>query len=129
MDNAAEPYDLVTVLLRLQGFEGMGREIGLGHSIDDFTRGCHRRWAARSFPKSACIARGWVAIPWGFEAWLTSASLRRSPPSGKALHWCRGLPLVTKRYPWHSAEIAEMGPTDHDRKTRIKAVGSSLSIS
>jgi hypothetical protein len=35
MDNAAEPYDLVTVLLRLQGFEGMGREIGLGHSIDD----------------------------------------------------------------------------------------------
>jgi len=35
MDNAAEPYDLVTVLLRLQGFEGMGREIGLGHSTDD----------------------------------------------------------------------------------------------
>jgi hypothetical protein len=34
MDNA-EPYDLVTVLLRLEGFEGMGRTIGLGHSIDD----------------------------------------------------------------------------------------------
>jgi hypothetical protein len=34
MDNA-EPYDLVTVLLRLEGFEGMGRTIGLGHAIDD----------------------------------------------------------------------------------------------
>ena len=34
MDNT-EPYDTVTVLLRLQGFEGMGRTIGLGHSIDD----------------------------------------------------------------------------------------------
>ena len=33
--NAADPYDLVTVLLRLQGFEGMRREISLGHSIDD----------------------------------------------------------------------------------------------
>jgi hypothetical protein len=35
MDNAAESYDLVTVLLRLEGFEEMGREIGLGHPIDD----------------------------------------------------------------------------------------------
>jgi hypothetical protein len=34
MDNA-EPYDLVTVLSSLQGFEGMGRTIGLAHSIDD----------------------------------------------------------------------------------------------
>jgi hypothetical protein len=32
MDNAAEPYDLVTVLLRL---EGIGREIGRGHPIAD----------------------------------------------------------------------------------------------
>jgi hypothetical protein len=35
MDNAAKPYELVSVLMRLEGFEGMGREIGLGHSIDD----------------------------------------------------------------------------------------------
>jgi len=34
MDNAAEPYDLVTVLLRLKGLEGMAHEIGR-HSIDD----------------------------------------------------------------------------------------------
>ncbi len=34
MDNA-EPYDLVTVLWRLEGFEGIGRTIGLGQSIDD----------------------------------------------------------------------------------------------
>jgi hypothetical protein len=34
MDNA-EPDDLVTVLLRLEGFDGMGHTIGLGHSIDD----------------------------------------------------------------------------------------------
>jgi hypothetical protein len=33
MDNA-EPYDLVTVLLRLQGLEGMAHEIGR-HSTDD----------------------------------------------------------------------------------------------
>jgi hypothetical protein len=33
MDNA-EPYDLVTVLIRLQGFEGMAHEIGR-HSTDD----------------------------------------------------------------------------------------------
>jgi hypothetical protein len=33
MDNA-EPYDLVTVLMRLQGFEGMAHEIGR-HSTDD----------------------------------------------------------------------------------------------
>jgi len=37
MDNAAEPYDVVTVLLRLQGFEGMGRTIGLGHTDDNVT--------------------------------------------------------------------------------------------
>jgi hypothetical protein len=35
MNDAAETYDLVTVLLRLEGFDGMGRDIGLGHSIDD----------------------------------------------------------------------------------------------
>jgi hypothetical protein len=34
MDNAAEPYDLVTVLLRLQNLEGMVHEIGR-HSADD----------------------------------------------------------------------------------------------
>lgn len=34
MDNAAEPYDLVTVLLRLEGLKGMAHEIGR-HSIDD----------------------------------------------------------------------------------------------
>jgi hypothetical protein len=32
MDNAE---DLVTVLSRLEGFDGMGRTIGLGHSVDD----------------------------------------------------------------------------------------------
>jgi hypothetical protein len=32
MDNAAEPYDLVTVLMRL---EGIGREIGRSHPIED----------------------------------------------------------------------------------------------
>jgi hypothetical protein len=35
MDNAAEPHDVVTVLLRLQGFEGMGRTIGLGRTDDN----------------------------------------------------------------------------------------------
>ena len=32
MDNAAEPYDLITVLSRL---EGIGREIGRGQPADD----------------------------------------------------------------------------------------------
>ena len=30
MDNAAEPYDLITVLWRLEGFKGMVSEIGPG---------------------------------------------------------------------------------------------------
>lgn len=34
-DNAAEPYDLVTVLLRLESLKGMGSEIGRGYSVDD----------------------------------------------------------------------------------------------
>ena len=32
MDNAEEPYELITVLSRL---EGIGREIGQGHSVGD----------------------------------------------------------------------------------------------
>ena len=35
MDNAAEQYDLMTVLWRLEGFKGIKREIGQGHSIDE----------------------------------------------------------------------------------------------
>jgi hypothetical protein len=35
MDNTAEPYDLVTVLMNLQALEGMGGEIGRGHPVDD----------------------------------------------------------------------------------------------
>jgi hypothetical protein len=35
MDNAAEPYDLTTVLLRLESFKGMASEIGRGYSVDD----------------------------------------------------------------------------------------------
>ncbi len=34
MDNTAEPYDLVTVLMSLQALEGMGGEIGRG-PVDD----------------------------------------------------------------------------------------------
>ena len=33
MDNAAEQYDLISVLWRLDGFRGI--EIGEGHSIDE----------------------------------------------------------------------------------------------
>jgi hypothetical protein len=35
MDNIAEPYDLLTVLMSLQGLEGMGSEIGRGRPLDD----------------------------------------------------------------------------------------------
>ena len=35
MDNAAEQYDLITVLWRLDGFRGIEDEIGQGHSIDE----------------------------------------------------------------------------------------------
>jgi len=35
MENAAEPYDLITVLLRLETFKGIASEIGRGHSVDD----------------------------------------------------------------------------------------------
>lgn len=35
MDNAAEQYDLITVLWRLDGFKGIESEIGQGYSIDE----------------------------------------------------------------------------------------------
>ena len=35
MENAAEPYDLITVLLRLESFKGIASESGGGHSVDD----------------------------------------------------------------------------------------------
>jgi hypothetical protein len=35
MDNAAEQYDLISVLWRLDGFRGIEGEIGQGHSIDE----------------------------------------------------------------------------------------------
>ena len=35
MGNAAEQYDLISVLWRLDGFRGMEGEIGQGHSIDE----------------------------------------------------------------------------------------------
>ncbi len=35
MDNAAEQYDLITALWRLDGFGGIKGEIGQGHSIDE----------------------------------------------------------------------------------------------
>ena len=35
MDNAAEQYDLISVLWRLEGFRGIEGEIGQGHSIDE----------------------------------------------------------------------------------------------
>lgn len=41
MDNAAEQYDLITVLWRLDGFKGIKDEIGQGHCIGE-PRGRHR---------------------------------------------------------------------------------------
>jgi hypothetical protein len=35
MDNAAEQYDLIAVLWRLDGFKGMEDESGQGHSIEE----------------------------------------------------------------------------------------------
>jgi hypothetical protein len=35
MDNAAEQYDLISVLWRLDGFRGIESEIGQGHSIEE----------------------------------------------------------------------------------------------
>jgi hypothetical protein len=35
MDNAAEQYDLITALWRLDGFTGIEAEIGQDHSIDE----------------------------------------------------------------------------------------------
>ena len=58
MDNA-EPYDTVTVLLRLQSFEGMGRTIGLGHSIDDFQVATTDRRRPGLFQKMLTSLRSW----------------------------------------------------------------------
>jgi len=35
MENAAEPYDLVTVVLCLESFKGIASEIGQAHPVDD----------------------------------------------------------------------------------------------
>jgi hypothetical protein len=35
MDNAADQYDLITVLWRLDGFKGIGSEIGQSHFIEE----------------------------------------------------------------------------------------------
>jgi len=35
MDNVPEPYDLITVLWRLEGFKTIEGEIGQGQSIDE----------------------------------------------------------------------------------------------
>jgi hypothetical protein len=58
MDNA-EPYDTVTVLLRLEGFEGMGRTIGLGHSIDDLQVDTTDGGRPGLFRKALASLRAW----------------------------------------------------------------------
>ena len=58
MDNA-EPYDLVTVLLRLEGFEGMGRTIGLDHSVDDLQVGTTGGGRPGFFRKALASLRAW----------------------------------------------------------------------
>ena len=64
MDNA-EPYDLVTVLLRLEGFEGMGRTIGLGHSIDDSHVAATDGGRTGLFRKMLTSLRSWRSWPDG----------------------------------------------------------------
>jgi len=55
MDNVAEPFDLITVLWRLEGFKTIEGEIGQGQSIDE--RGARHRYRADgSFAKATCIA-------------------------------------------------------------------------
>ena len=55
MDNVPEPYDLITVLWRLEGFKTIEGEIGQGQSIDE--RGARHRYRADgSFAKATCIA-------------------------------------------------------------------------
>jgi hypothetical protein len=59
----AEAYDFVTVLLGLKSLEGMGREIGLGHSIDDLgvpTTDAGRTGLFRKMLRSLRSVRSWA---------------------------------------------------------------------
>ena len=60
MDNAAEQYDLLTVLWRLDGFKGIEGEIGQGHSIDEHVAATDRGQTGRLRKLLASFQR-WVA--------------------------------------------------------------------
>jgi hypothetical protein len=47
MDNAAEEYDLIVVLWRLDGFRGIEGETGQGHCIDEHVAATDSRQMGR----------------------------------------------------------------------------------
>jgi hypothetical protein len=60
MDNAAEQYDLISVLWRLDGFRGIEGEIGQGHSIDERVAATDSGQEGR-FRKLLVSLQHWVA--------------------------------------------------------------------
>lgn len=62
MDNAAEQYDLISVLWRLDGFRGIEGEIGQGHSIDEHVAATDSGRMSRLRKLLASLLR-WVAQP------------------------------------------------------------------
>jgi hypothetical protein len=67
----AHPKAWCWQLLSLQGFEGMGRQTGLGHTIDDLHVAATDVGRTGLFRKMlASLVTAW-RFAWGFEAWLT----------------------------------------------------------
>ncbi len=60
MENAAEQYDLITALWRLDGFRGIEGEIGQGHSIDERVAATDSRQMGRLRKLLASLQR-WMA--------------------------------------------------------------------
>ncbi len=61
MDNA-EPYDLFTVLLRLEGLKGMAHEIGR-HSTDDLGAAAANAERTGLLRKTLASIRSWRSVP------------------------------------------------------------------
>jgi hypothetical protein len=83
MDNA-EPYDLVTVLMRLQGLEGMAHEIGR-HSTNDLGVSAAADAGRTGFFRMLVAKLRGRAIRWGSKRQSTTRDLGITKNEGDRL--------------------------------------------
>jgi hypothetical protein len=96
MNNAADQYDLITVLWRLDGFKGIGSEIGQSHLIEG-GRACHRYGADGPFAKITYIAPTFGgAVTATIHDRVTA--LRDCGSFVEATTWCASEWIVSSRF-------------------------------